>query len=39
MNHLLNIFGELAVLYGQLEQMDKQSEYRQKYKDNGGIDQ
>ena len=32
-------FWELAELYGQLGQMDKQSEYRQKYKDNGGIDQ
>lgn len=32
-------FWELAGLYEQLGQMDKQSEYRQKYKDNGGIDQ
>jgi tetratricopeptide (TPR) repeat protein len=32
-------FWELAELYGQLGQKDKQSEYIQKYKDNGGIDQ
>ena len=31
-------FWELAGLYEKLGQMDKQSEYRQKYKDNGGID-
>ena len=32
-------FLELAGLYEQLGQLDKQTEYRQKYKDNGGIDQ
>ena len=32
-------FWELAGLYEQLGQIDKQTEYRQKYKDNGGIDQ
>ena len=32
-------FLELARLYEQLGQLDKQTEYRQKYKDNGGIDQ
>ena len=32
-------FWELAGLYEQLGQLDKQTEYRQKYKDNGGIDQ
>ena len=32
-------FLELAGLYEQLRQLDKQTEYRQKYKDNGGIDQ
>ena len=32
-------FWELAGLYEQLGQTDKQTEYRQKYKDNGGIDQ
>lgn len=31
-------FWELAGLYEQLGQMDKQSEYRQRYKDNGGIE-
>lgn len=31
-------FLELAGLYEQLGQLDKQTEYRQKYKDNGGID-
>ena len=31
-------FLELAGLYEQLGQIDKQTEYRQKYKDNGGID-
>ena len=31
-------FWELAGLYEQLGQIDKQTEYRQKYKDNGGID-
>ena len=32
-------FLELAGLYEQLGQLDKQTEYRQKYKDNGGIEQ
>ena len=32
-------FWELAGLYEELGQIDKQTEYRQKYKDNGGIDQ
>ena len=32
-------FWELAGLYEQLGQIDKQTEYRQKYIDNGGIDQ
>ena len=32
-------FWELAGLYEELGQTDKQTEYRQKYKDNGGIDQ
>ena len=32
-------FLELAGLYEQLGQLDKQTEYRQKYKDHGGIDQ
>ena len=32
-------FLELAGLYEQLGQLDKQTEYRQKYKDKGGIDQ
>ncbi len=32
-------FLELAGLYEQLGQLDKQTEYRQKYKDTGGIDQ
>ena len=32
-------FWELAGLYEQLGQIDKQTEYKQKYKDNGGIDQ
>ena len=32
-------FWELAGLYEQLGQEDKQKEYEQKYKDNGGIDQ
>ena len=32
-------FWEVAGLYEQLGQTDKQTEYRQKYKDNGGIDQ
>lgn len=33
------IFWELAGLYEQLGQTDKQTEYKQKYKDYGGIDQ
>ena len=32
-------FWELAGLYEQLGQLEKQTEYKQKYKDNGGIDQ
>ena len=32
-------FLESAGLYEQLGQLDKQTEYRQKYKDNGGIEQ
>ena len=32
-------FWELAGLYEELGQIDKQTEYRQKYKDNGGIHQ
>lgn len=32
-------FWELAGLYEQLGQIDKHTEYKQKYKDNGGIDQ
>lgn len=32
-------FWELAGLYEQLGQVEKQIEYKQKYKDNGGIDQ
>ena len=32
-------FWELAGLYEELGQIDKQTEYRKKYKDNGGIDQ
>ena len=32
-------FWELAGLYEELGQTDKQTEYRQKYKDNGGIEQ
>uniref|UniRef100_UPI00404B2401 tetratricopeptide repeat protein n=1 Tax=Flavobacterium sp. TaxID=239 RepID=UPI00404B2401 len=32
-------FWELAGLYEQLGQIAKQAEYKQKYKDNGGIDQ
>ena len=32
-------FLELAGLYEQLGQLDKQTEYRQKYKDHGGIEQ
>ena len=31
-------FWELAGLYEELGQTDKQTEYRQKYRDNGGID-
>ena len=31
------IYLELSQLYGQLEQLDKQLEYEQKYKENGGI--
>ena len=31
------IFGELAQLYGQLGQTEKQFEYEQKYEENGGI--
>ncbi len=31
-------FWELAGLYEQLGQIDKQTEYKQKYKENGGID-
>jgi len=31
------IYGELAQLYGQLGQLDKQLEYEKKYKENGGI--
>lgn len=32
------IFAELAGLYERLRDMEKQTEYRQKYKDSGGID-
>lgn len=31
-------YWELSYLYGELGQKDKQTEYKQKYKDNGGIE-